>query len=84
MRYLNWGKGVMRQDFSDAVSYNRFVELMPKVFFKMMLFMKLYDFGKCTGITFVDSTMILVCHNVRRYYNKVFAGLAKDGKGTMG
>ena len=74
----------MRQDFPDAVSYNRFVELMPRVFFKMMLFMKLYAFGKCTGITFVDSTMIPVCHNVRRYYNKVFAGLAKDGKGTMG
>ena len=82
--YLNWGKGVMRQDFPDAVSYNRVVELMPRVFFKMMLFMKLYAFGKCTGITFVDSTMIPVCHNVRRYYNKVFAGLAKDGKGTMG
>ncbi len=74
----------MRQDFPDAVSYNRFVELMPRVFFKMMLFMKLYAFGKCTGITFVDSTMIPVCHNIRRYYNKVFAGLAKDGKGTMG
>ena len=81
--YLNWVKGVMRQDFPDAVSYNRFVELMPRVFFKMMLFIKLYAFGKCTGITFVDSTMIPVCHNVRRYYNKVFAGLAKDGKGTM-
>ena len=77
---MNWGKGVMRQDFPDAVSYNRVVELMPRVFFKMMLFMKLYAFGKCTGITFVDSTMIPVCHNVRRYYNKVFAGLAKDGR----
>ena len=82
--YLNWVKGVMRQDFPNAVSYNRFVELMPRVFFKMMLFMKLYTFGKCTGITFVDSTMIPVCHNVRRYYNKVFVSLAKDGKGTMG
>ena len=27
--------------------------------------------------------MIPVCHNVRRYFNKVFAGLAKNGKGTM-
>ncbi|TWJ13077.1 hypothetical protein JN06_02133 [Bacteroides zoogleoformans] len=43
--YLNWVKGVMRQDFPDGVSYNRFVELMPRVFFKMMLFMKLYAFG---------------------------------------
>ncbi|EGV30768.1 hypothetical protein HMPREF9431_01549 [Segatella oulorum F0390] len=46
--------------------------------------MRLYAFGKCTGITFVDSTMIPVCHNVRRYFNKVFSGLAKNGKGTMG
>lgn len=28
--------------------------------------------------------MIPVCHNVRRHFNKVFAGLAKDGKSTMG
>ena len=62
----------------------RFVELMPRVFFKMMMFMKLYAFGKCTGITSVDSTVIPVCHNVRRYFNKVFAGLAWSGKGTMG
>ena len=46
--------------------------------------MKLHAFGKCTGITFIDSTMIPVCHNVRRHFNKVFAGLAKSGKGTMG
>ena len=50
----------------------------------MMLFMRLHAFGKCNGITFVDSTMIPVCHNVRRHFNKVFAGLAKDGKSTMG
>lgn len=74
----------MRSLFPKAVSYNRFVELMPRVFFQMMLFMKLAAFGSCTGITYVDSTMIPVCNNVRRYFNKVFRGLAKDGKGTMG
>ena len=82
--YMHYIKGYLRRDFPTAVSYNRFVELMPRVFFKMMLFMKLYAFGKCTGITFVDSTMIPVCHNVRRYFNKVFSSLAKNGKGTMG
>ena len=50
----------------------------------MMLFMKLQGFGKCSGISFVDSTMIPVCHNLRRYANKVFRGVAMDGKGTMG
>jgi len=82
--YLVCIRGQFRQEFPEAVSYNRFVELMPRVFLKMMMFMKLYAFGKCTGISFVDSTMIPVCHNVRRNFNKVFRGLAKDGKGTMG
>ena len=49
-----------------------------------MAFMRIQCFGKCTGISFVDSTMILVCHNMRRNFNKVFDGLAKNGKGTMG
>lgn len=70
--------------FPDSVSYNRFVELMPRVFFHMMLFMKIQGFGKCSGISFVDSTMIPVCHNLRRYANKVFKDIATDGKGTMG
>ena len=82
--YIHYIKGYLKRDFLTAVSYNRFVELMPRVFFKMMLLMKLYAFGKCTGITFVASTMIPVCHNVRRYFNKVFSCLAKNGKGAMG
>lgn len=56
--YLTCIRGSLKDCFPDAVSYNRFVELMPRVFFLMMLFMKLYAFGKCTGITFVDNTMI--------------------------
>ena len=81
--YLNCIHGQLRQEFPDAVSYNRFVELMPRVFFHLMAFMKIYAFGRFSGISFVDSTMIPVCHNVRRYFNKVFAGLARSGKGTM-
>ena len=81
--YQNCIRGYLRRDFPDAVSYNRFVELMPRSFVEMMLFMKLYAFGRCTGIIYVDNTMIPVCHNVRRNSNKVFAGMAKSGKGTM-
>ena len=70
--------------FQKAVSYNRFVELESRVFFLLMFFLNLGAFGRCTGITFVDSTMISVCHNLRRYVNKVFKRIATDGKGTMG
>ncbi len=36
------------------------------------------------GLVFVDSTHICVCHNVRIPRHKVFDGIAKRGKGTMG
>jgi len=49
-----------------------------------MFFLKMNALGYCTGITYVDSTMIPVCHNVRRNANKIFKGFATDGKGTMG
>lgn len=82
--YLHFIRIHLKNDFPDAVSYNRFVELESRGFFKMMFFLNLRSFGRCTGITFVDSTMIPVCHNLRRYANRVFDGLATDGKGTMG
>jgi transposase len=40
--------------------------------------------GATTGISFIDSTSIKVCHNIRIKRNKVFAGLAKRGKSSMG
>ena len=82
--YLFFIKGTLKTYFPNAVSYNRFVELESRVFFPLMFFLNLRAFGRCTGITFVDSTMIPVCHNLRRYANKVFKGIATDGKGTMG
>ena len=82
--YLFFIKGTMKSYFPKAVSYNRFVELESRVFFQLMFFLNLGAFGRCTGITFVDSTMIPVCHNLRRYANKVFKGIATDGKETMG
>lgn len=82
--YLFFIKGTLKSYFPTAVSYNRFVELESRVFFPLMSFLNLSAFGRCTGITFVDSTMIPVCHNLRRYANKVFKGIATDGKGTMG
>ena len=66
--------------FQKAVSYNRFVELESRVFFQLMFFLNLGAFGRCTGITFVGSMMIPVCHNLRRYANKVFKVSPPMGK----
>jgi transposase len=37
-----------------------------------------------TGVYFMDSTTVSVCHNRRINRNKVFAGLAERGKSSMG
>ena len=66
--YLFSIKGTMKSYFPKSVSYNRFVELESRVFFQLMFFLNLGAFGKCTGITFVDSTMIPVCHNLFRFF----------------
>lgn len=43
----------------------KFVELEQSVFFRIVFFLKLFAFGRCTDISFVDRTMIPVCHNLR-------------------
>lgn len=82
--YLHFIKEYLKAEFPDAVSYNRFVELQPKAMIPLMMLLKLIGFGECTGITYVDSTPIKVCHNKRISRNKVFKGMAERGKGTMG
>ncbi len=46
--------------FPQTFSYNRFVEVMPRCFVAMTMFLRLACFGECTGISFVDSTCIPV------------------------
>tara|TARA_R110002050_G_scaffold191458_1_gene326218 strand:+ start:2219 stop:2818 length:600 start_codon:yes stop_codon:yes gene_type:complete len=38
---------------------------------------------KSTGLEFIDSTCIKVCHNIRIPRHKTFDGIAQRGKGTM-
>lgn len=40
--------------------------------------------GKNTGISFIDSTTLPVCHIKREKQHKVFKGIAEKSKGTMG
>jgi hypothetical protein len=74
----------LRKEFPNMLSYNRFVELERKVMIPFVLFLKLICFGKCTGITFIDSTKIAVCKNKRIKQKRVFKDIATVGKSTMG
>jgi hypothetical protein len=70
--------------FPDVVSYNRFIELSHRCAVPFMLFLHYCCRGECTGISFIDSTVLRVCHNKRIKRNKVFKGMAKVGKSTVG
>ena len=74
----------MRHLFPRVVSYNRFVELERDVAVPLALFVKKVLLGKCTGVSFVDSTPLRVCRNQRIHMHKVFRGIAQRGKCSMG
>jgi hypothetical protein len=70
-------------EIPKRVSYSRFVRLMGQAFVPLTIYL-LISRGQCTGISFVDSTSIKVCHNRRITRNKVFAGIASRGKTAVG
>ena len=70
--------------FPDAVSYNRFTELEKTVVVQFVIFVKKCLLGKCTGISFVDSTLLRVCRNQRIHMHKVFKDIAQRGKCSLG
>ena len=82
--YLYYLLKHMQKEFPKTVSYNRFTELMQQNLMPLTLFLKTCCLGKCTGISFIDSTPIRVCKNKRINQNKVFKGIATTGKSTMG
>jgi hypothetical protein len=73
----------LRPYFPTLVSYNRFVELMPRALVPLTCCLRTRK-GPCTGIAFVDSTPLAVCHNRRIRAQRVFAGWATRGKTSMG
>ncbi len=70
--------------FPNAVSYNRFIELSHRSAIAFMMFLHYCCRGECTGINFIDSTVLRVCHKKRIKRNKVFKDMAKVGKSTVG
>jgi Transposase DDE domain len=72
-----------RAEFPGLPSYSRFVELIPTTLLPLCAYVQTRK-GQPTGLPFIDSLPIRVCHNRRIHSHKVFAGLAQRGKGSMG
>ena len=81
--YTRYVQEHLSREFPGLVSYQRFVELMPRALVALAVYLR-RSFGRCTGISFVDSTPLAVCRNQRIKRHKVFAGLAARGKTSMG
>jgi transposase len=72
-----------RAEFPRLPSYTRFVELIPMTLLPLCAYVQTRK-GQVTGLQFIDSLPIRVCHNRRISSHKVFAGLARRGKSSMG
>ena len=73
----------LRWAFPFVVSYNRFVELMGEALVPLCAYLSTRK-GTCSGISFIDSMPIAVCHNRRIHSHKVFDETAQRGKNSVG
>jgi len=70
--------------FPNLISYERFNQSQNRLFMPLMLYINNRCLGQCTGISYVDSTTLPVCHIKRERQHKVFKGIAQKSKSTMG
>lgn len=81
--YTQYVQVHLRAEFPQLVSYNRMVELLPRVLIPLTVYLHT-QFGACTGISFIDSTALAVCHNARIHQHRVFRVDARRGKTSLG
>jgi hypothetical protein len=81
--YLHYVRTHRRSDFPGLPSYSRFVELIPATLVPLCSYVQTRK-GQPTGLQFIDSLPIRVCHNRRIHSHRVFDGFAQRGKSSMG
>jgi len=85
--FKNYYKGYIAKfyyaHFPSLLSYTRFLEVMPKAITPLSSYF-LHLKCESTGIEFIDSTSIKVCHNLHILRHKTFNGIAQRGKSNMG
>jgi DDE family transposase len=73
----------LRREFPGLLSYGRFIEFIPSTLLPCCAYFRVCG-GTCTGISFVDSTVVAVCHNRRIARHKVFAERVARGTHSVG
>lgn len=81
--YLEFVCRYWRAEFPNLVSYNRFVEFERDALVPLAAYLQTKR-GTCSGISFIDSTKLAVCENLRIPQHRQFFGIAARGKTTLG
>ena len=72
----------LQSEFPKLLSYNRFVQLMPRILVALCAYLQ-SCYGSCTGLSFVDASALAVCHNRRISRHRVFDGIAERGRTSV-
>lgn len=81
--YCDFVCNLWKPEFPNLPSYSRFINIMKRAIFPLTLFTHIHS-GKHSGIYYVDSSCLPVCHLKRSRRNKVFKGIADYGKTSVG
>lgn len=82
--YIRYVEVHLKSYFPQLPSYNRFVQLKPRMTIFLFFYLHLCRMGEHTGCYYIDSAKLPVCHNLRIHGHKVFKGIAKRGKTSTG
>jgi hypothetical protein len=81
--FFYWVSCHWKKYFLGLPSYPRFVELIKHALFPLSIFTRL-NTGKQSGIYYVDSSCLPVCHLKREKQHKTFDQIANKGKTSVG
>jgi len=73
----------LQKFFPFLPSYSHMVNLLKSVLIPLCSFVQSLS-GEKTGIYFIDSTILKACHIKREKQHRVFEGIAKKSKSTIG
>ena len=81
--YIEYARKFLRRMFPKMPGYSWFLRMRPDA----LLFLLKYMQSKTkqnTGVNYIDSTPIKVCHNARINWHKTFRGIAARGHHSLG
>lgn len=78
--YTEYVAEYLSAEFPELLSYSRFIQLMPRILMALCAYLQ-----RCygTGLSFVDSSALAVCHNRRISQHRVFKEVAQRGRTSV-